>query len=153
VTCGSNRRGVTLLEMLIVVAIIGAVAAISFPSLISGLAGVRLQSSSGELASFLSSSMNNVERHEEAAAIVISPRENRLDIFTAASGEKPARSWQPASGIALEGEDPHRYLLFPGGVFPRIAVVLRNEKGARRAVEIDPVTAVARVRRMGDALP
>jgi hypothetical protein len=139
--------------MLIVVAIIGVVAAISFPSLTSGLAGIRLQSSSGELASFLSSSMNNVERREEAAAVVISPKANRLDIFTAASGEKPARSWQPASGILLEGDDPHRYLLFPGGVFPRISLVLRNEKGARRSVEIDPVTAVARVERIGDAAP
>jgi type II secretory pathway pseudopilin PulG len=139
--------------MMIVVAIIGIIAAISFPSLTSGLAGVRLASASGDLGSFLSSSMNNVERHEEASAIVISPKANRLDVFTAASGEKPARTWQTPSGVTVEGEDPHRYLLFPGGAFPRISIVLRNEKGARRSVEIDPVTAVARVQRLGEATP
>jgi type II secretory pathway pseudopilin PulG len=139
--------------MLIVVAIIGVIAAISFPSLTSGLAGVRLQSSSGEVASFLTASMNNVERHEEAAAIVITPKSNRLDIFTAASGEKPARSWQAPSGVTVEGEDPHRYLLFPGGAFPRISLVLRNEKGGRRSVEIDPITGVPRIQRLGGALP
>jgi len=147
-----KTRGVTLLEMLIVVTIIGTIAMISFPALTSGLAGVRLSSASGEAASFLTSSMNNVERKEQAAAIVISPKENRLDVFTAVSGEKPARTYQPPSSITFEGEEPHRYLLFPGGAFPHISLVLRNEKGARRSVEIDPVTAVPQVRRIADVV-
>ncbi len=147
--CGA--RGVTLLEMLIVVAIIGTVASISFPALTSGLAGVRLSSASSEVASFLTSSLNNVERREQSAAIVVTPKENRLDVFTAASGEKPARTYQPPASITFEGDDPHRYLLFPGGAFPHITLVLRNEKGARRSIEIDPVTAVPQVRRIEDA--
>ena len=60
------------------------------------------------------------------------------------------RTFQPPAGISFEGEDPHRYLLFPGGSFPRIAVVLRNDKGARRSVAIDPVTAVPQITRLGD---
>jgi prepilin-type N-terminal cleavage/methylation domain-containing protein len=147
----ASARGVTLLEMLIVVAIIGTIASVSFPALTSGLAGVRLSSASSEVASFLTSSMNNVERREQAAAIVLSPKENRLDVFTAASGEKPARTYQPPSGIAFEGDERHRYLLFPGGAFPRISLVLRNEKGARRSIEIDPVTAVPQVHRIEGA--
>ncbi len=144
----SDRSGVTLLEMLIVVVIIGTIVSLSFPALTSGLAGVRLASSSSAAASFLTSTMNNVERREQAAAIVFTPKENRLDVFTAASGEKPATTWQPPEGVYFEGEDPHRYLLFPGGTFPRIAMVLRNEKGARREVAIDPVTGVPQVRRL-----
>ena len=145
------QRGVSLLEMLIVVAIIGTIAAISFPSLTSGLAGVRLASSSGEVASFLTSEMNNVERHERASAIVVSPKENRVDVFTAASGEKPSRTYRLPSSITFEGDEAHRYMLFPGGAFPRISMVLRNEKGARRSVEIDPITAVPKVRRIEDS--
>jgi hypothetical protein len=94
--------------------------------------------------------MNTVERREQAAAIVITPRENRVDMFTAASGPKPARTYQLSDAITFEGDEPHRYLLFPGGAFPRISVVLRNEKGARRSVEIDPVTAVPQVKRLED---
>jgi hypothetical protein len=41
-------------------------------------------------------------------------------------------------------------LLFPGGAFPRIAIVLRSEKGGRRSVEIDPVTAVPKIARLGN---
>jgi hypothetical protein len=139
--------------MLIVVTIIGTIVSLSFPSLIAGLAGVRLASSASSVASFLTSAMNTVERHEQAAAVVISPKENRLDIFTAASGPKPVGTYRLAAGIVLEGDEPHRYLLFPGGAFPRISVVLRNEKGARRSVEIDPVTAVPQVRRIDDTAP
>jgi type II secretory pathway pseudopilin PulG len=136
--------------MMIVVAIIGAIASISFPALTSGLAGVRLSSASSSAASFLTAAMNNVERREQAAAIVVSPKENRMDVFTAASGEKPAVTFQPPSGVTFEGDEPHRYTLFPGGAFPRIFLVLRNEKGSRRSVEIDPVTAVPQVRRIED---
>jgi prepilin-type N-terminal cleavage/methylation domain-containing protein len=145
-----SQRGVTLLEMLIVVAIIATVAAVSFPALTSGLASVRLSSASSGMASFLTSSMNTVERREQAAAIVIDPKENRVDVFTAASGLKPSRTFLPPAGITFEGDDPHRYLLYPGGSFPRISVVLRNDKGSRRSVAIDPVTAVPQVTRLGD---
>jgi prepilin-type N-terminal cleavage/methylation domain-containing protein len=146
----TSQRGVTLLEMLIVVAIIATVAAVSFPALSNGISGVRLSSAASGVASFLTSSMNTVERREQAAAIVITPKENRVDVFTAASGPKASRTFQPPAGIAFEGEDPHRYLLYPGGSFPRISVVLRNDKGSRRSVTIDPVTAVPQITRLQD---
>jgi prepilin-type N-terminal cleavage/methylation domain-containing protein len=146
----TSQYGVTLLEMLIVVAIIATVAAVSFPSLTSGIAGVRLSSAASGVASFLTSSMNTVERREQAAAIVITPKENRVDVFTALSGLQPTRTFEPPAGITFEGEDPHRYLLFPGGAIPRIVVVLRNEKGSRRSVSIDPVTAVPQITRIED---
>jgi prepilin-type N-terminal cleavage/methylation domain-containing protein len=146
----NSQRGVTLIEMLIVVTIIALVSAVSFPALSSGLASVRLSSAASGMASFLTSSMNTVERREQAAAIVVNPKENRVDVFTAASGLKPASSFLPPAGISFEGEDPHRYLLFPGGSFPRIALVLRNDKGSRRSVAIDPVTAVPQITRLGD---
>jgi hypothetical protein len=137
--------------MLIVVTIIATIVSLSFPSLVSGLAGIRLASSASAAAGFLTSSMNTVERHEQAAAIVVSPKENRLDVFTAASGEKPTATYRMPASIVLEGDEPRRYILFPGGAFPRIALVLRNEKGARRSVEIDPVTAVPQITRIEDA--
>jgi len=40
----NNRRGVTLLEMLIVVALIGLLAGITFPAVTSGIDSLRLNS-------------------------------------------------------------------------------------------------------------
>ncbi|HYA18055.1 MAG TPA: prepilin-type N-terminal cleavage/methylation domain-containing protein [Bryobacteraceae bacterium] len=141
-----NQAGVTLIELLIVVTIIAVVVGVSFPAITAGLAGLRLTTASGSVASFLTSSMNRVDRREEAAAIVVSPKDNLLAVYTAASGEKPARSLELPQGIQIEGSEPRRYLLMPGGTAPRMTVVLRNEKGARKSIRIDPVTAVPDIR-------
>lgn len=144
----SRLSGVTLIEMLIVVMIIALIAGITFPALAAGLASVRLNSASGSAASFLTATMNRVERRETPAAVVIAPKENELEVFTAASGEKPEQTLHMPQGIFIEageadaGNAPRRFLLQPGGAFPRITLVLRNEKGARRSVKIDPATGV-----------
>ena len=142
------QAGVTLLEMLVVVAIIGAIVGVSVPALTAGLAGVRLSSAAGSVASFLTFSMNRVERREQAAAVVISPAENRMQLFLAGAGEKAESTLVMPSGVRIEGDEPRRFLLYPGGTFPRMAVVLRNEKGARRSVTIDPITVVPSIRRV-----
>jgi len=144
-----KRSGVTLLEMLIVVTIIATVVSVSFPALTAGLTGIRLRSASGSVASFLTSAMNNVERREQPAAIVVVPKDNVISVYTAASGEKPSETLKMPQGIAIEGDieqTPRRFMLFPGGAFPRITVTLRSEKGGRRTIEIDPVTAVPKIR-------
>jgi hypothetical protein len=134
--------------MLIVVAIIAVIAGLSFPALTAGLAGVRLASAAGSAASFLTSAMNNVERRERPAEIVISPKENRIAVFTAAAGDRPVDTLTMPAGVTVEGEEPHRFLLFPGGAFPRISLVLKSEKGGRRSIEIDPITAVPKISRL-----
>ncbi len=142
------QSGVTLVEMLIVAMIIALIAGVSFPALAAGLASVRLSSASGSAASFLTAAMNRVERRELAAAVVIVPKENRLAVYTAASGDKPEQTLRMPQGISIEGEEPRRFILQPGGTFPGIALVLRNDKGARRSVRIDPATGVPDIKRL-----
>lgn len=144
-----SQRGVTLIEMLIVMMIISVIAGVSFPALTSGLSSVRLSSASGSAASFLTSAMNRVQRRELASAIVIMPKENQIAVYTAASGDKPETRLPMPQGVTIEGDEPRRFLLEPGGAFPRITLVLRNEKGARRSVRIDPATGVPEIRRIG----
>jgi len=147
-----SRAGVTLLEMLIVVTIIAIVAGVSVPAVTAGLSSVRLQSAAGSVASFMTSSMNRVDRHEQAAAIVVSPGDNSIAVFTAASGEKPERMLSLPPGIRIEGEAPRRYLFLPGGTVPRMTVVLRNEKGSERSVRVDPVTGIPEIQRVAAAI-
>ena len=143
-----RQSGVTLLEMLIVVTIIGVIAGVSFPAVATGLSGIQLQSAAGSVAGFLTSAMNRVDRREEPAAIVISPGEGRVEVFTAASGEKAARALRLPNGISVEGRDVRRYLLQPGGAVPKMSVVLGNDRGARRSGEIDPAPGVPEIPRV-----
>jgi prepilin-type N-terminal cleavage/methylation domain-containing protein len=142
------QSGVTMIEMLVVATIIAIIAGVSFPALTAGLDSVRLSSASGSAASFLTSTLNRVERREQAAAIVISPKDNLLAVYTAASGEKPERELRMPRGVTIEGDEPRRFLLMPGGTAPRMRLILRNGKGARRSVQIDPTTGVPKVQRV-----
>jgi prepilin-type N-terminal cleavage/methylation domain-containing protein len=148
----NRQSGVTLIEMLIVAMIIAVIAGISFPSLTSGLSSIRLSSAAGSTASFLTAAMNTVERTENAAAVVISPKDNQIEVFTAVSGEKPVKTLAMPQGIKVDGNEEQRFVLEPGGTFPRITVFLRSDKGARRSVKVDPATGVPDIQRVsGDA--
>src|SRR5579872_1169328 len=79
----SNRtRGVTLIEMMVVVAIIAVVAGISLPSVTSGIDSVRLATASQSIATFLNSAVNRAERRQKPVELVILPRENRLTMYS-----------------------------------------------------------------------
>ena len=142
-----HKSGVTLLELLITVTIIGIIAGVGFPSMAAGLDSIRLQNAAASVSAFFTSALNRVDRREETAALVISPRDSVVEVFTAASGDKPARSLHMPSGISIEGEEPRRFLLHPGGTAPAVTVVVRNAKGARRSIRIDPVTGISNVER------
>ena len=144
-----KRAGVTLIEMLVVVTIIGVIAGVSMPAITAGLDGVRLQTGAGLVASFITMTLNGVERHEEPAVVVVSPKENSLDVFTAPLGEKPNRSLKLPQGLSFDGEEQRRYVLYPGGTAPQMVFGLHNAKGARRAVTVDPVTGIPRISRPG----
>jgi len=144
----ARQSGVTLVEMLIVLMIIALITGITFPALAAGLATVRLNSASGSAASFLTAAMNRVERRETPAAVVIAPKQDELQVFTAASGEKPEQTLHMPQGVLIEGDEPRRFLLQPGGAFPRVTLVLRNDKGSRRSVKIDPATGVPDIGRV-----
>jgi hypothetical protein len=47
----------------------------------------------------------------------------------------------------MMGADPNgvrRFLIYPGGAPPRIAVEIENSRGRRRTVDLDPFTGSAR---------
>ena len=124
----SRTAGVTLLELLIVVSIIAVIASISFPAMTAGLAGVRLSSAAGTVASFLTSSMNTVERHEQAAADRDLAQRKHARGFHRGLGRKTAIEARNASGYRHRRRRTAPLSFIPGGAFPGIAVVLRNEK-------------------------
>ena len=149
---GSNR-GVTLVEMMAVVAIIGLIAAVSFPAVGAGLESVRLLSGSDSIVAFLNSGINRAERRQEPVEITVSIAENSLHMrsmdpafrktLVMPEGVTIMRIHPPPLGLADEAG--RIFYLFPAGSIPRIGIEISNRRGARRIVRVDPTTGVAQI--------
>jgi prepilin-type N-terminal cleavage/methylation domain-containing protein len=147
---------VTLIEMMVVVAIVGVITAISFPSASAGIDSVRLASSTDSVATFLNSAVNRVERRQQPIELEISPLENRLSLYSNEVGF--TRELKMPDGIVIEGVLPRiaeegsddsggvrRFILMPGATVPGIGIQLANRRGAHRVVRLDPMTGFPRV--------
>jgi hypothetical protein len=138
--------------MMAVVAIIALVAAISFPSLASGLDGLRLRSATDSIVSFLNAGMNRAERRQQIVEVTISKAENAIFLRSADPGFQ--RRLNMPEGVTISKIHPdlltheetaRSYMLYPGGTIPRFGVEISNRKGAHRIVRVDPITGVPEV--------
>jgi prepilin-type N-terminal cleavage/methylation domain-containing protein len=148
-----GRQGVTLLEMLVVVAIVSLIVGVSYPSASAGLDSIRLATTGDDIATFLNSAVNRVERRQQAVEVIISPAEGRLSMYSAGSGY--ISGLKLADGITIEkvlpenpegpGGTARSVILIPGATMPAVGVQFANRHGARRIVRIDPMTGFPRV--------
>ena len=141
-----SRRGVTLMEMLIVVALLGLLVGLTFPSVTAGIDSLRLTSASDSIVSFLNGALNRAERRQEVIEVEISPEQDTLRLRSSAPGfqrmlEMPEgvdiRAVLPAG--PLPPNAPRYFLLYPGGTVPGFGIELANQRGLRRIVRVDPV--------------
>src|SRR5690348_5104963 len=99
-----RAAGITLLEMMTVVALIGILSAVLFPSFSSGLESIQLASASNALASFLNAAVNRAERRQEVVEIAVSVKENAVALHSTEAGFE--RKLEMPSGIAIEAVLP-----------------------------------------------
>ena len=147
----ASSRGVTLIEMMTVVAIIGIMAGLFFPAVNAGLQSVRMVSAADSIATFLNSALNRAERRQDVIEIAISVKENAIRLASSEPGFE--RRLDMPEGVRIAGVlpaldesvDPRTFIIQPGGTPPRVGVEIANERGARRIVRVDPMTGVPRI--------
>jgi prepilin-type N-terminal cleavage/methylation domain-containing protein len=149
----ASERGVTLIEMLIVVTLIAIMVGIAFPAVGAGVDSLRMTSAADGVAAFLQTAVNRTERHQQMMELSISRTDNAMVV----QSPEFERRYKLPEGVAIaeilpaEPIDPNlprRYLLYPGGAPPRIAVRLVNQRGAERIVSLDPVTGIPQIERV-----
>jgi prepilin-type N-terminal cleavage/methylation domain-containing protein len=151
---GATREaGLTLIEMIVVVALIAILVGISFPSMASGIETLRLNSASQSIVSFINGGLNRAERRQQVVEVTISKAESALSLRSAEPGFE--RRLQLPEGIRIESvlpempeeeaDAPRSFLLYPGGSVPGFGLALVNRKGAERIVRVDPITGVPQV--------
>jgi prepilin-type N-terminal cleavage/methylation domain-containing protein len=147
---GRNTRGVTLIEMLIVVSIIGLMVGVTFPSINSGIDTIRLMSATDSVVSFLNAALNRAERRQQVMEVTISKQKNQLALRS--TDANFLRELALPDGVTISRvlpenpeETDRRIYLYPGGTVPRIGVEITNARGAKRIVRVDPVSGVPEI--------
>ena len=147
-----DERGVTLIEMMVVVALIGLVVAVSFPSVTSGVDSVRMNAATGATASFFNAGLNRAERRRELLEVIVSIEHNNLQLLSAEPGF--TRTLAMPEGVRILkiypevpglDEKARHFVLFPGGAVPDFGIELVNQKGTHRIVRVDPITGTPQV--------
>jgi prepilin-type N-terminal cleavage/methylation domain-containing protein len=148
----TTSRGVTLIEMLVVVALISLLVGISYPAITSGIDSLRLNAATRGLVSFLDAGLSRAERRQEMVEITISPRDNSVQMQSSEPGF--FRRMQLPEGVSITHilpllpEDPgapRTFLLYPGGTVPPLGVQMINRRNVERVVRVEAITGVARV--------
>ena len=144
-------RGVTLIEMMVVVTLIALIAAISFPAITSGIDSLRLSSATDAVVALINRGVNRAERRQLAVEVAILRSQNALELHSVDRSLNVRLDLPDGVRInkilpeipALGDDEKQRsYLLHPGGTVPRFGLELMNRRGARRIVRVDPVTGV-----------
>lgn len=141
------------MEMLIVVAIIGVMIGVAFPSITSGIESLRIRSATDEIVSSIGSAMNRADRRQVAVEVIVDRARQRITFASADASYRREVVMPEGVTIArvlpiipnLDVMLPRQFLIHPGGTVPRIALELVNRKGARRLVSVDPISGAPQV--------
>lgn len=145
--------------MIVVVAIVGLIVGVSFPSVSAGIDSVRMVSAADSVAAFLNAAVNRAQRREEAVELVIDLKTAHLSAYSNDAGF--TRELTLPDGIGIEAvltgvaeaeasdriEEPQQrhIVLLPGGAVPGVGIQLLGKRGARRLIRLDPMTGYPRV--------
>jgi prepilin-type N-terminal cleavage/methylation domain-containing protein len=146
------QRGVTLIEMMIVLVIIALIVGVSFPNMIAGMDNLRLSAATRSLAAFINVAANRAERRQQAVDLTVSVRDNTVTMRSADAGLIKRLNLPPGivvravwPALAEPTNEPRQFLIQPGAVSPRIGIEIANRRGARRIVRLNPITGVTEV--------
>ena len=154
-SAGKTNSGVTLVELVVVVALISVIVGISFPAINSGVDSLRLNAATNSVVSFFNTGLSRAERRQQVVEITISKPENALSMRSTDPGF--SRRLEMPEGVSIthvlpelpQNPDASRsFFLYPGGTVPRFGVALINRRNVEKIVQVDPMTGVPQVQRV-----
>ena len=157
----STQSGLTLIEMLVVVAIASLMIGISFPAITSGIDSLRINTAGDSIVSFLNGGLTRAERRQMVVEVTILRTAGTLSLRS--PDGLYVKEMSLPEGVNIEKilpeipmpdeNAPRRFLIYPGGVIPRFGVQIVNRRGVRRIVRVDPITGVPRIERLDGQQP
>lgn len=139
----SPSQGITLIELLVSLAIIGMMLAIVYPNVTTGLDGIRLRTARDNISSLIYESKLRADRYNRPVVVWFEPEESLVKARAFAS--EWSRDVELPSAIALKRPAASNgFVLIPGVPPPAFRVLLETTTGDRAGLEISPFLGVAK---------
>lgn len=153
----SQAQGITLIELLLVLALISLMIGITFPSVTAMQDALRTRAAMRQLTAFLQQATSVASRDQKAVELTVWPKEGKLQWRVIPAGRQELTQLPDhiqmvdvePRGIGMPAEKPRTYVIYPGAPYPAVAFVLENERRQRFRVRLDPLTGVPASEQLG----
>lgn len=136
----SHRRGITLVEILVTVAIIALIVGVSYPTFTRGLDGVRLQTSLGQAGAFFNQVRQTADRRQQPVQLTVDPKKNRLSAMTVDGSWRDYLAFDRVRVVFPT--QPVNLILYPAHPAPQFHLLLASETGKRAGLRVNVFTGV-----------
>ncbi len=135
------QQGITLVELLVAMAIIGLMLAITFPSFTAGLDGIVLRSDIDRAGSFFNQARLQADRLQQPVQLTADPGERKLTAISVDGAWEESFALNERCSIVFPKEK-QSVILHPGTPAPRFRLLLQSERGASAGLQINIFTGV-----------
>jgi prepilin-type N-terminal cleavage/methylation domain-containing protein len=138
----STVSGITLVELLVTVAIVGLMLSITYPTLTAGLDGFRLRAAVDRAGALFQQARIEADRRHQPVQLTADPDANQLRALAVDSSWRESLEFAEGVRIVQPGEQ-RNWMLFPGTPPPQVRLLLEAQTGGRRGFSINVFTGVA----------
>lgn len=151
-----DRAGFTLLELVVVLILLGAVALVAIPTFSRGLTGIRLETATRDLITHMRQARMQAVATQRVHRILLLPAETPESPSSYAvtdEFERPLKRIDLPERVhpVLDDASPRLISFYPNGRSSGGFVVLRAEGGRRTTVEVSPITGFGRMIPVGES--
>lgn len=137
---GGDARGLTLMELVVVLAVLATVTAFALPSIRRGSDGLQLRAGAGRVASLLREARQQAVTHRRPTRVALEPNHRAAALGWDATDE-PLRRVELPERFRLEAAAGGETLTFsPRGLVRDARWVVEGPGGRRLVVEVHGVT-------------
>ena len=130
-----GARGITLLEALVAITLVGLAAAISFPAASAGIEAARVRSAADEAKTFLLNAQQFADRRRQAVVVQINPTLSQIAAHSADGKWSRLLTFDSRLHIAV----PDRAFVTvvqPGAALPPVSLAFVAEGGQRSGFRV-----------------
>ena len=130
-----GARGVTLLEALVAITLVGLAAALSFPAASAGVDAVRVRTATDEAKTFLLTAQRFADRHRQAVLVGIDPPLGRMTAHSADGTWTRSLAFDTRLRIDVP-DTTYETVVQPGAALPPLSLALVAEGGQRSGFRV-----------------